>query len=205
MTGASLDPVSGLRAAFKRAAAAFLEQLQRMSPAETAYALLFEISDQSPAAWPIGATEESLSRLAATYQQKGYRARTGNDLEILRAALRWDAPGDDTTGWYWADEAIQEKLNSLLTQCFGPEYGDDDDGYEVVKRECLAALQELDQEGAFGTGAARDRLVIGITNVENEFESFTDELSQVNPPPIMARLNQQLTQGSAAWEEIDRQ
>jgi hypothetical protein len=44
-------------------------------------------------------TEEGLTRTAAAYELKGYRATSGTTIDVLRAALRWSSPED---GWYYA-------------------------------------------------------------------------------------------------------
>lgn len=198
------DFLADLVEQFKHAAAALWHKLQTLTPHEEPYAILFEISEQSPQAWPIAATEESLSRLAATYVNKGYRAKNGNHLELLRVAERWDAPGDQIDGWYWGDERTYGKLNSLLEKQFGASCADHDRSYHAVQKICLQALKELDSEGTFGTGPARNNLVIGITNVENDFETFLDQLATVNPKPAIVRLRRQLKDGRAAWDKLSR-
>lgn len=200
----SLDLSAEIHNEFKRTTLAFLRQLERITPQEMPYALLFEISDQNPGAWPIAATEESLSRLAAKYIAKGYKGRNGNDLELLRGGLRWDAPGDDMTGWYWGDDSIHEGLNKVLTRAFQHGYADDDNNYNLVKRICLRALDELDREGAFGVAQDRERLVVGISNVDIEFENVLHELSAVNPQSVVERLHAQIKQSNSLWDEIDR-
>lgn len=200
----SIDHSAEIEKEFKQTAIAFLRQLQRITPPEKPYALLFEISEQHPTVWPIGATEESLSRLAATYIRKGYRAVNGNDLEQLRVAERWDAPGDQMDGWYWGNDRIYEKLNSLLELQFATDYIDDDSGYLAIQRACLRALKDLNHQGAFGEGQDRDNLVVGITNVERDFENFLDELSEVNPPSVIRRLKMQFKQAKTVWDEIKR-
>lgn len=196
---------------FKRCTVAFLRRLERITPPETLYALLFEISNQDPGAWPIAATEESLTRMAMRYVAKGYKARNGNDLEMLRVALRWDAPGDDMTGWYWGDDSTFADLNKVLQYIELPEtlggsddYDDDDDPiFKLVKKKCLNALKELDEKGIFGSGADRERLVVGISNVDFDFENFLDELAVVNPTSVVERLRSEVAQGHSTWDEIN--
>jgi hypothetical protein len=189
---------------FKQVATAMWKKLHSLNPSEQPYALLFEINDQNPNAWPIAATEESLARLAAKYDKKGYRAKNGNHLDVLRIAERWDAPGDQPDGWYWGDEQANAKLNRMLEQRFGDGYRDSDKGYRAIQKICLQGLKEVDAAGAFGEGSARDNLVIGISNVDRGFEAFLDEIAIVNPKPVIVRLQRQLKDGVAAWDELSR-
>lgn len=191
-----------IRDEFKLSAIAFLRDLKRIAARETLYAFLFEIGDQNPWARPIAATEESLSRLAASYIHKGYKGKGSNDLELLRCGLRWDAPGDDTAGWYWGDESTHKRLDALLESLFDDTFGDDDVGYHLLNKICLTVLEELDAEFAFGKGTVRKRIVIGVSSVDREFELFLDDLSLVNPHSVIERLRSQLTQATLAWNQI---
>ncbi|HUE70116.1 MAG TPA: DUF4303 domain-containing protein [Pirellulaceae bacterium] len=201
---ASLDSYRDVLAELKQTAIAFLRQLKALSPQETPYAMLFEISDQSPGAWAIGATEESLARLAARYARKGYRARQGDDLEQLRIGLRWDAPGDDMDGWYWGDDSNDRRLNGMLLQRFTQMYAADESGYELVQRLCLSALGEIDREGWLGREREREQIVLGISNVDHDFSHFLGAISEVNPPSVIERLRSQLVQADQVWDDIAR-
>src|SRR5262249_58156026 len=90
-----------IRVELKRTVRLLLEQLRRDHPADRLYAVMLEVDVSETYAIRIAGSEESLTRLAEKYVAKGYRVRSGNLLEALRAALRWDAPGDDKDGWYW--------------------------------------------------------------------------------------------------------
>ncbi|MDB5388563.1 MAG: hypothetical protein JWM11_4209 [Planctomycetaceae bacterium] len=196
--------LNSIRNEFSLATVAFQRDLERIAPRETPYAFLFEINDQNPGAWPIAATEESLSRLAASYMAKGYKGKNGNDLELLRCGLRWDAPGDAAVGWYWGGDSIHERLNALLAIAFDHTFGDSSIGYQLLKTICLTALEELDAQGTFGKGPSRERVVIGVSNVDLDFELFQDELSLVNPHSVFERLRSQLAQATTAWDQISR-
>lgn len=200
MTAASSLLVE-IQCEFQRTAAAFLDQLRRIEPQETPYALLFEIADQTPGAWPIGATEESLSRGAETHIANGYKAPRGNDLDLLRVLLRWDAPGDDMRIWYWGEGGVDDRLNQLINAAWDSEVIDD---HRVLEDLCLAALAELNADGTFGCGEQREQLVVGITNVDFDFASFLSRLCLVNPPSVIHRLRGELEAADRAHDQIIR-
>jgi hypothetical protein len=68
------------------------------------------------------------------------------------------------------------------------------------RRLCLDALRELDCEGGFGRGSARERLMIGVTCCEVGFgeEQDVEELATLNPAPTIVRLRQELAAAAAA-------
>lgn len=192
--------VNDIRQAFKDTAIAFLDQLAAIDPAETPYAVLFEISDQTPGAWPIAATEQSLTRLADEYIAMGYKARDGDDRELLRTGLRWDAPGDNMVGWYWGADDIDKELNTLITSAFDHAVIHD---HMMVRDLCLAAIKELDDDNTFGKDDSRNQRVVGISNVGQDFRSFLDDLATVNPPIVIDRLRAELQASYDVWGEIE--
>lgn len=192
--------VDDIRQAFKDTAIAFLGQLAAIDPPETPYAVLFEISDQTPGAWPIAATEQSLTRLADEYIAMGYKARDGDDRELLRTGLRWDAPGDNMVGWYWGADDIDKDLNILIADAFDQDVIND---HMVVRSLCLAALKELDDDNTFGKDDSRNQLVVGISNVDQGFQTFVDDLATANPPIVIDRLRAELQASYDVWSEIE--
>jgi hypothetical protein len=62
----------------------------------------------------------------------------------------------------------------------------------------MNVLRELDQEGAFGKGAERERVLIGLCCCECGFggEEDLEELASLNPEQTMARLRHELQAAS---------
>ena len=81
----------------KRTIRLLLEQLRRDHPADRIYAILFEVDVSGTYAIRVVGSEESLTHLAEKYIARGYRARSGDPLETIRAVVRWDAPGTTET------------------------------------------------------------------------------------------------------------
>ena len=65
---------------------------------------------------------------------------------------------------------------------------------------CIQSLRELDHEGAFGTGLAREELIIGTACCELDFgeKGHVEELAALNPARSMSRLRQELAAAEAA-------
>lgn len=204
-----------VRDELKRSVRLFIEQLRRDHPAERFYAVLLEIGQSGSDVMRIAGSEESLTRLAEQYIAKGYQVRSGDLLETLRATLRWDAPGDDVDGWYWGDEDADEPVRQSIEAAIGagdlPAEDDlrDDDAPpadQPLRQLCLAALQELDHEGLFGTGAEREQIIIGMTCCEVDFGNEEDlpALAALNPASTIARLQRELQAGESAWDLLKR-
>jgi hypothetical protein len=193
------DMMNDIRRAFKETAVAFHSQLSAMTPPETTYALLFEISDQAPGAWPIGATEQSLTRLADKYVSRGYVTRDGNHQEVLRSALRWKTPGDDMDGWYWAADGVDTKLNSLITTACQRSMIRDD---KILRELCLEAFQEIRTTNSFSGSETEIDFIVGFSVPDTDFCNFADELESVNPPSLMDQLRNDFIAAAYALDQI---
>lgn len=205
MTG--LELLQRIGEELKRTIRLLLEQLRRKHPAERIYAVMFEVDVSGSYAIRIAASEESLTRLAEKYITKGYRVRSGDLRESLRAVLRWDAPGDDTDEWYWGDQNEDLPVAQMIDQAVqaGLIHTYDDEN-QTLRSLCLEALRELDSEGAFGRGQDREQLLIGVTCCEVGFgeEEDVQELATLDPASTIARLRQELAVAAAAGELLIR-
>src|SRR5205814_297623 len=134
-----------IRDELKRTVRLLLEQLRHEHPGDCFYAILFEVDVSQTYAIRVAGSEESLTRLAEKYIAKGYRVRSGNLLESLRASLRWDAPGDDKDGWYWGDQEDDIQATKLIDQAVRAGLVREYDEGQPLHRLCVEALGELDR------------------------------------------------------------
>src|SRR5262249_44390463 len=93
-----------IRDELKRSVRLLLDQLRGERPDDHFYAVLFDVDVSQTRAFRVVGSEETLTRLAERYIGKGYRTKTGDQLENLRILLRWDAPGDNRHGWHLGNE-----------------------------------------------------------------------------------------------------
>jgi hypothetical protein len=195
-----------IRNELKRTVRLLLEQLHRDYPADQLYAIMFEVDVSGTYASRIAGSEESLTRLAEKYVVKGYRVRSGNLLESLRAFLRWDAPGGDMDGWYWGNQDEDVPVTQMIEQAVLAGLIREYDEENVLWCLCLEALRELDSEGVFGKDSARERLLIGATCCEVGFgeEEGVEELATLNPVPTITRLRQELAAAVAVDQLLIR-
>jgi hypothetical protein len=191
-----------IREELKQTVRLFLEELRREHPAEHFYALMFEVDVSETYAIRIAASEESLTRWAQAYIANGYKVRSGDLLEVLRTALRWDAPGDSRVGWYWGNQDDDRLVTQLIDQAVKEGLIDEYDETRPLQKLCMDALRELDQEGALGVRPARERLLIGTSCMEFGFgeDEDVEQLATLNPSATIARLRQQLAAEAAANE-----
>jgi hypothetical protein len=197
-----LQLLQRIRDELKRTVRLLLEQLRHDHPTERVYAVMFEVDISGTYAIRIAGSEESLTRLAEKYIAKGYRVRSGDLRESLRAVLRWDAPGDDKDGWYWGDQTQDLLVTQMIQEVVQAGLIHEYDENQTLRSLCLEALRELDSEGAFGRGPDRKRLLIGVTCCEVAFgdEEDVKELATLNPAATIARLRRELIAAAAADE-----
>lgn len=189
-----------IRGELKRTLRLLLEQVRRDHPTDHLYAILFEVAVTQTYTIRIAGSEEVLTRLAEKYITKGYRVRSGDLLDTLRAFLRWDAPGDDRDGWYWGNQEEDIPVTQMIAEAVQAGLIREYDEREPLRRLCLKALQESDREGAFGRGKERARLLIGVSCCEMGFgeEADVKELATLNPPSVIARLRRELAAAAKA-------
>src|SRR5262245_35415818 len=75
----------------------FLTALQSEWTGERLYGFRFEVHDQSSWKTEAAATEEGLTRVAATNARKRYGSQSKAVIDLCRVAVRWAGPDD---GWY---------------------------------------------------------------------------------------------------------
>jgi hypothetical protein len=65
----------------------------------------------------------------------------------------------------------------------------------VLEGLCIDVLKELDAAGTFGTGAAREQVVLGVCYIggDNSEKEFLGWGKQVNPPKVFKRLKAEYT------------
>lgn len=141
-------------------------------------------------------TEQTLETVAQSYFQKGYQAMTGDTLALLHLSLRWSNPDD---GWYYYDLPEQSPLLEQLQAAFDADVIEYFDGSTVSI--CLAALQQLDANHAFGTGIVRENITLGFTYGEDP-KDFVTFAEQLNPVAQVKRVRQEQEAGYTAWDQL---
>jgi hypothetical protein len=180
----------------------FLTEFRAAWPGETMYGFLFELPCEGTHAHAAAATEEGLIRVADRYASRGYRAKTGDTPTVLRTWLRWAGPED---GWYQGNDTNAFlRASQLLDDAFAAGFMKSFDGQ--LNDLALAALRDLDALGEFGSGADRERVVLGMCYIggDNSDEEFLGWAKRVNPPAVMKRLRRELTESGAAGELSSR-
>jgi hypothetical protein len=126
-------------------------------------------------------TEEGLTQSAQEYLKKGW---ANKPLEEVRHDLRWsvaDAP---------ASKSEAEFFLPTVEQLFAPhaeELGEIH-GYRLLAAAATEALQTLDHQGLFGSGAARENLLLQIL-VEGTDVDFSGCVNVLNSPAACERFN----------------
>lgn len=179
----SLDDIC---AALRTAAETFLRAVSKEHPGETLYGFLFEISCEGFSAHGAAATEEGLRRYA-----EEYAAEDGGDADQLQAEFRWGSTED---AWYQQPDAAFDAVNRLLARAEREGLNEMCGG--VLEGLCIDVLKELDAAGTFGTGAARERVILGVCYIggDNSPEEFLGWAKQVNPPRVFKRLRAEYAQ-----------
>jgi hypothetical protein len=176
--------LDAIRSALRDAAVDFLNRVGDVHPGETPYAFLFEISPSGFSAHGTVGTEEALTRFAERGIGKGY----GDSVDSLRADFRWGSPED---AWYQQPDDAFDAVNALLGQAEEASLYQRYDG--TLETLCLEVLKAMDTDGIFGTGAEREKIVLGLCYIggDNSAQEFLGWAKQVNPPKVYKRLRKE--------------
>jgi hypothetical protein len=118
----------------------------------------------------------------------------------LRKRLRFGSPED---GWYSNFDAdFFAAANSLIDLAHQQGRMKLFDGQLV--QLCLRSLRELDAEGVFGVGEARDEVVLGVCYVggDNSEEEWIRWAREVNPPHLVQRMAEWLREREATFKTV---
>jgi hypothetical protein len=177
---------------------ATLHRFRAERPGEQVYAFAYVCPPEGTGVGCAIATEQGLTAVAQKYQRKGYRAGEGDPIPLLREWLRWANPDE---GWYYEDlddggRFLEELLVALESGALRghPQW---------TPRLCVQALRHLDAEGAFGTGADRHHLVVGVTFGSNP-KDFARFAREANPDDVWARLHAQMRRGHELAAQVVR-
>ncbi|SAI59437.1 Uncharacterised protein [Bordetella ansorpii] len=115
------------------------------------------------------------------------------DSELERLELRWSMP--DWTYAFFGDEELSA-FNDAFSADHPDPYALDDEQAETHIEAffglCVSVLRELDAEGLFGTGAQRERLLLGVIWSDQSDDSMVDFASQTNAAPQVEAFRQAL-------------
>lgn len=164
-----------------------LKAVAAEAPGEHIYAIVF--NDGSAAA----ATEEALARTAVEYRESGYEAKSGDTDKLLRALLRWDC----LTAFAYDSNlegalAFAQKIRAAA-----------ENSTELLDWAGAEILKEMDAAGEFGTGEAREKIVLGITRGTMSVDDFVKNAEPLNPPAVIERLKAEIESGKAANTAFD--
>lgn len=171
--------------------AAFREARER-NPGETFYS--FALFSDVFAAYilPTCGSEEGLLRVA-----ERYLGEFGGTVEEQAATLRW-SPVDSP--YHMLGEEHFAGVLELLDERGDPWQRDDGDeeggafDAEIDGRfeACFRALARLDEEGLFGRGAERERVVVNILQGDQAEEDVIGNARRLNPAAALGRLERDL-------------
>jgi hypothetical protein len=180
--------LDAIRTALRAAAEEFLRGVEKEHPGETLYGFLFEIEPSQSTAHGAVGTEEGLTRYAEKWVKGKSADERTNTVEKARDCFRWGSTED---AWYQQPDEVFGSVNELLQRALEEGlYERYSDGLEKV---CVEVLKELDAEGRFGTGAERERVVLGLCYIggDNSAEEFLRWARQVNPQKVYRRLRRE--------------
>jgi hypothetical protein len=181
---------SEIRAAIVMGVGEFLAAFRRDWPGETMYSFLLVAVWEGTYINSVAATEEGLLRIAEDYAEPCEGQLDQESFKSECARFRW---GGYESGWYMNfDAEFFESANQLISDAH--KIGLMVEGDQQLQQICLEVLRELDSNSIFGTGEAREKIVIGVSDVGGDHteEDFLSWAEAVNPPVVMARLRSEL-------------
>ena len=172
-----------LRSDVKSAAAAAIGELRNAHPDEHFYAFALYTDDGVAGISPAANTEEHLAKRTAEYKYT-------KPAEINY--LRWSTGEWAYEGFGW--NHFKPSYDAMMAVRHPPE--GDDDPFPVYRRRVLQlmtdVLADLDADGLFGRGAARERvtLLCCVSDAEDPLALPDRSARALNPPPVVARYEE---------------
>ncbi|GAA4227284.1 hypothetical protein GCM10022254_14590 [Actinomadura meridiana] len=169
------------------AARAAFGEVRERHPGESFY--FFALFTDAFAAYilPSCGSEEGLRSVAEKYV-----AEFGQTVEQQMDDLRWSPV--DSPHHMGGEEHFRPVLELLERR--GDPWQRHDDGLdaEVDGRfeACFRALEILDEEGFFGRGPERDRVLVNVLQGDQSERSVLENARRLNPPAAVARLERDL-------------
>lgn len=174
--------------AFRKIFAAFAE--------EEIYGVALYTSDEHLYVRPTCFTERGLDEVAQRYKEKEYSALFS--FEEMREKLRW-SPCDSPR--HLAFEDCLKEADQIVGSAGHIMYGPDTMGefaseeaemegdamYYAIPKVFIKVLQRLDNEGVFGTGKAREKILVNIFKGDQATEEMLDFAQRLNPASVYAR------------------
>lgn len=148
-------------------------------PDETPYAFVLYGLEGAllPQLHPVVLTQESLTRVAQRYVDKGHY----DTLEESRKALRYsiaDSP----------HFAKQPQTLPTVDALLAPSVElDETEGYELLAKAAMAAFADLDKQELFGAGKAREQILLMVTTDGTEKDWSLPSAKKINPPAVFQR------------------
>jgi hypothetical protein len=172
------------------------QRIRDAHPGERFYTFAFYTSGGLGYAASTASTYEGLEAVARKYQKNPmYSTRS---LEQLKRELKWspcDSPlhceaDDDLADLGPLMAAVSEESYRLYE---ADESGSLSKDFDAKVRTCFAnALNRLDQEGAFGRGDERRRVVVNLLMGDQSDEDRLSFAARVNPPELVEQYRREL-------------
>lgn len=155
---------------------------------------------------PIVGTEEALTQRALNYL--AYENAEHSNLAQIRTELRHNT-GDlvAQTGADLEDDIFREvcritqqrqealfKIRTLLMNEYSEDaaYKASESYYAEFVALCLSVLRQLDREGVFGVGSARQNVVVNFLFDDQDIESMIKSAQELNPDAVIDKYVQEL-------------
>jgi len=140
------------------------------------------------------ATDTTLERAVTRCEQLGYSVRSGDLRSALRDLVRWNCE----SGWLLVTAPFAQANASTRAVMAKDQDPDGLAAARLVHGLCTVALLEADWNGAFGVGAARERITLNIWYGDQSTEDLLSWARPMNPHDVWLRLQEQLQARKAA-------
>lgn len=167
-----------LRAAFKKDLAAAWHQARSLHPKEVPYAFVVYGLEGTPHFYPHVLTEEGLGKSAQRYIDNGTFAEMTKAKRELRYSIE-DSP-------HASDLEEMFPTVDVLVALYEEDW-EETPGYQLLAKAAMEAFEELDEEGVFGQGRARERVLLMIMTPESEKNWDLPSVKRLNSPAAFKR------------------
>lgn len=160
---------------------------------------------------------------AAVTKSLARKQGKGKDPALQRRSLRWSAADSPL---HEVGSQLLPKSDKIVQDLdfegrwhqdddAGDDDDDDDDDFEFdeeaelqdpevaeVFQVIVQVLRELDQEGAFGTGAERERVVLSVWEGDQSNMSRYEYAKRLNPAAVARRFGEEMNAGLRAFYQV---
>ena len=166
-------------------------QIQALTQNQQLYVFGLYVCREGTSIAPAANTEADLLQVA-----QAYACRYNKSVSLYQQALRWSP-------WDWSHYLSGQDFYQAVEALLESTWSEADYQYlleaDRVFQLCREVLVEMDLQGIFGSGQAREQMVVGLFKYDQTQADLLEQARYLNSKTVCDRLEIELQQGYAAF------